>query len=281
MTEHVPRRPTWLCRTCSVEWPCQPARSLLPLECGDNRIGLYRLLGVQLYDAAIDLYQLNPNPGPDPKELYERFLGWVLIGDPVRGSARTSLSGGPLVTSLRANLPADNHPSVLHANHKSPHDGRPVEKPAAGEAADQGRAYAGAPGSFGALVSKLRLSRGWSQQRVAEDLCAVSGLPTVTRNEVSRWERQQRIPGDFWLGHLATVLKCPVGQLEAAAAVARTNPRSEAPGSRADSEVVRARRALFDLAHRWLADSTDPLIDPADPPPDARAGRGIGRAGAG
>lgn len=41
--------------------------------------------------------------------------------------------------------------------------------------------------SFGAVLTRIRLARGWSQLRVAERLCAASGVATVTRNELSRW----------------------------------------------------------------------------------------------
>ncbi len=226
MTAHLPRRPTWLCRTCSVEWPCQIARSLLPLDHDNNQIALYRFLGTQFSDAAIDLYQLHPNPGPDPRELYERFLGWVLTGESGRRASSSSPSAGPVVPSLRPHLPANNGPKIRHPDHEPPNGRRRTGQPAADNPAQAYRAYAGRPRPFGALMSELRLRRGWSQQRMAEDLCAVSGLPTVTRHEVSRWERQQRIPGPFWLGHLAIVLKCPAGQLATAATAARrTNSR--------------------------------------------------------
>jgi len=71
------------------------------------------------------------------------------------------------------------------------------------------------------LLSRIRLARGWSQLRVAELLCAASSSPTVTRNEVSRWEREERIPSAFWLGWLALVFDAPAGDLNAAAARAR------------------------------------------------------------
>ena len=54
-------------------------------------------------------------------------------------------------------------------------------------------------GSFGPLLAHLRVRRGWSQLRLAEQLCAASSVPTVSRHEISRWERQERVPGDFWL----------------------------------------------------------------------------------
>jgi transcriptional regulator with XRE-family HTH domain len=75
--------------------------------------------------------------------------------------------------------------------------------------------------SIGALLSRVRMEQGKSQLRVAELLCAASGLATITRHEISRWEREERIPGGSWLRWLAVVLDTPLDELERAAAVAR------------------------------------------------------------
>lgn len=73
----------------------------------------------------------------------------------------------------------------------------------------------------GRLVARLRVSSGLSQPRLAERLAVTSGVTTVTRHEVSRWERGERIPSTFWLRHLAAVLDCELDTLEAAVAAAR------------------------------------------------------------
>src|SRR5689334_16973007 len=75
--------------------------------------------------------------------------------------------------------------------------------------------------SIGAMLSRVRLEQGKSQLRVAELLCAASGLATITRHEISRWEREERIPGSTWLRWLAVVLDCSLDDLERAATVAR------------------------------------------------------------
>ncbi|GHJ44990.1 hypothetical protein Cs7R123_23320 [Catellatospora sp. TT07R-123] len=62
------------------------------------------------------------------------------------------------------------------------------------------------PSSLGRLIAQQRRLRGYSQARLAELLCAAAGSPTVTRHEVSRWERGERLPGVQWLGWLAHVL---------------------------------------------------------------------------
>ncbi|WP_236648670.1 helix-turn-helix domain-containing protein, partial [Micromonospora sicca] len=106
------------------------------------------------------------------------------------------------------------------------------------------------PRLLGPLLAELRLARRWSQQRIAAELCAASGVPTLTRHEVSRWERQLRLPGDFWLNWLAVVLDVPGELLTEAAARSRTRGGTAAT-ARGGS---RSRAALLALAQRWLAD---------------------------
>ncbi|WP_406071737.1 helix-turn-helix domain-containing protein [Micromonospora sp. NBC_01638] len=88
------------------------------------------------------------------------------------------------------------------------------------------------PTQLGPLLARRRLARGWSQQRAAAELCAAAGVPTLSRHEVSRWERQRRVPGGFWLGWLAVVLDVPLVALaEAAAATCRAgSTRATGPG---------------------------------------------------
>lgn len=80
--------------------------------------------------------------------------------------------------------------------------------------------------TVGTLLARIRAERGISQLRLAEQLCAASGSPTITRHEVSRWEREDRVPNGYWRGWLAAVLELPLGQVERAAAAARHRRRS-------------------------------------------------------
>lgn len=83
-------------------------------------------------------------------------------------------------------------------------------------------------GALGAMLTEARHERGLSQSRLADRLCASAGTPTITRNEISRWERGERVPSGFWLGWLAMVLDLPVERLErAAAATRRQRPARE------------------------------------------------------
>ncbi|GIF55161.1 helix-turn-helix domain-containing protein [Asanoa iriomotensis] len=137
---------------------------------------------------------------------------------------------------------------------------------------------AGPRPSFGPYVAQLRLRRGWSQLRLAEQLCAASGSPTVTRHEISRWEREERLPADFWLGWLAVVLDVPADGLADAAERSRVRHRLVAPGrdgpGRAESRD-RVGLDLLGLAHTWLTSDETPLIGPprSVPPAGDRAAR--------
>ncbi|MBB5869413.1 transcriptional regulator with XRE-family HTH domain [Allocatelliglobosispora scoriae] len=71
------------------------------------------------------------------------------------------------------------------------------------------------------LLTLLRQSRGLSQLRLAELLCAASGTPTLSRHEISRWERGERVPGPHWLSWLAIVLEVPPEVLERSARISR------------------------------------------------------------
>ncbi|MFY1616801.1 helix-turn-helix domain-containing protein [Micromonospora sp. WMMD736] len=93
---------------------------------------------------------------------------------------------------------------------------------------------------LGPLLVRHRLARGWSQRRTAAELCAAAGVATLSRHEVSRWERQRRVPGGFWLGWLAVVLDVPPMVLaEAAARTRRTGPPAAGGSGRRGATAVR------------------------------------------
>jgi transcriptional regulator with XRE-family HTH domain len=68
--------------------------------------------------------------------------------------------------------------------------------------------------SIGEMIAGLRSGLGWSQGRLAEELGRISGHPSMTREYVSRLERGRKIPGPFWIGHLAALLQVPRWALE-------------------------------------------------------------------
>jgi transcriptional regulator with XRE-family HTH domain len=66
----------------------------------------------------------------------------------------------------------------------------------------------------GDVIRELREARGWSQSRLADELCAVSGT-NITREYISRrWESNTNFPSPFWLAHLAAVLDVPLSLFE-------------------------------------------------------------------
>lgn len=75
--------------------------------------------------------------------------------------------------------------------------------------------------TIGTLIARVRGEMGISQLRLAERVCASAGLATVTRHEISRWEREERIPSGFWLSWLAVALDVPIELLERGCAAAR------------------------------------------------------------
>ncbi len=79
MISHTPLRPLWCCRACAAPWPCGPARLALLREYAQDRVVLLIHLGGLLHEAAGHLHTLDPDDEPDPKRLFDRFLGWALI----------------------------------------------------------------------------------------------------------------------------------------------------------------------------------------------------------
>ena len=74
---------------------------------------------------------------------------------------------------------------------------------------------------LGSLLLRARRTQGRSQQRLAQELCQVAGTATVSRHEISRWEREERIPSSYWLAWLGVVLGRPAAELERATAHTR------------------------------------------------------------
>ena len=100
----------------------------------------------------------------------------------------------------------------------------------------------GPPTGLGPLLLRTRRAQARSQQRLAEQLCAVAATFTVSRHEVSRWERGERIPSPYWLAWLGVVLDLPLTDLERAAAVTRDRRvRSAAPATAAAALPASAR----------------------------------------
>ncbi|WP_431885786.1 helix-turn-helix domain-containing protein [Micromonospora wenchangensis] len=137
------------------------------------------------------------------------------------------------------------------------------------------------PRPLGPLITQLRLARGWSQRRLADELCAAAGTATLTRHEVSRWERSVRVPGDRWRRQLAVVLDAPIGPpaRRAAPHPARRAGKA-APGPTGRAARGRAeRRPQGPVRHRSDGGPARCRAPPASRPagrPDRPAGPGRG-----
>lgn len=107
----------------------------------------------------------------------------------------------------------------------------------------------------GRVLAEYRSRAGLTQAELADRLCRVK--PTLTRNDISRWERGVRLPGKYWLPRVVQVLELPEQARTAIASVVwRT--RAGSPSSRSMSlpecrwhaaSFTAFRRRL--CAHSW------------------------------
>ncbi|MFD9075462.1 helix-turn-helix transcriptional regulator [Streptomyces lasiicapitis] len=91
--------------------------------------------------------------------------------------------------------------------------------------------------NFGVYLAGLRRAAGKSQRQLAALLCDVSGTQSVTRTEVSRWERGRRVP-EVWLPWLAQLFAVPLQEMEQAAAYARGDEWARLPGPAASLSAL-------------------------------------------
>ncbi|WP_326829573.1 helix-turn-helix domain-containing protein [Streptosporangium sp. NBC_01810] len=142
------------------------------------------------------------------------------------------------------------------------------------------------------LIKQSRQAKGLTQASLADRLARASGQSTITRNEVSRWERGKRLPL-AWLPWLSIVLDLPLAVLDQAVVLSRAkrlgvtppsmngdrltlfsdgwtreNNDAMAAGLVAESEAMSEESALR-VAHEWL------IVEPPQLH-EIRAGRRIG-----
>ena len=67
-----------------------------------------------------------------------------------------------------------------------------------------------------ALIPQARREQGLTQRALADLLCEISQNDSVTREEVSRWERGKRIPGPYWRAWISEALDVPHAALDRA-----------------------------------------------------------------
>ena len=78
-----------------------------------------------------------------------------------------------------------------------------------------------------ALIPQARREHGLTQRALADLLCEISQNDSVTREEVSRWERGKRIPGPYWRAWISAALDVPHAEVDRAAVVEREYRRTK------------------------------------------------------
>ncbi|SER64045.1 Helix-turn-helix domain-containing protein [Lentzea xinjiangensis] len=76
------------------------------------------------------------------------------------------------------------------------------------------------------LIPQARREQGLTQRDLADLLCEISQNDSVTREEVSRWERGKRIPGPYWRAWISAALDVPHAEIDRAAVVERESRRT-------------------------------------------------------
>lgn len=97
--------------------------------------------------------------------------------------------------------------------------------------------------SIGELLRTLRGGTGRSQADQAAVLSELSGQ-AITRNEISRWESEKRLPTPFWQQHLAASFGVEVARIKRAVSSARAKRRKERVGGVQRREFIGAMAAL-------------------------------------
>ncbi|MEV7680950.1 XRE family transcriptional regulator [Streptomyces sp. NPDC088341] len=89
---------------------------------------------------------------------------------------------------------------------------------------------------IGALLVQLRTTRGWTQQRVADEYNALEGRAAKTGKEIGRYEREARIPVPYTRKYLAQVLGVDVAVLDRAVAFSKN--RRDGAGTSGTSQEL-------------------------------------------
>ncbi|MFI9452730.1 helix-turn-helix domain-containing protein [Amycolatopsis sp. NPDC052450] len=97
--------------------------------------------------------------------------------------------------------------------------------------------------SIGELLRTLREDTGRSQTDQAAVLSELSGQ-AISRNEVSRWEAERRLPTPFWQEYLAASFGVEGNMIKRAVSTARAKRRKERTGGVQRREFIGAIAAL-------------------------------------
>ncbi|MFD3580989.1 helix-turn-helix transcriptional regulator [Streptomyces sp. NPDC058683] len=97
---------------------------------------------------------------------------------------------------------------------------------------------------FAELLLRLRKEAGRTQEQQADAINAVSGRDTVTRREISRYERFENVPTDHTLGQIAVACGVSFEDLRREAKAARARKRKGYARDEEDQEDVKRRTLL-------------------------------------
>jgi hypothetical protein len=95
-----------------------------------------------------------------------------------------------------------------------------------------------------------------SQSELASELNRAAQRDSLTRHEVSRWERGEVVPGRYWRDHLCAVLAMPVSSLRTAIRDGNSASPGEQdlPGSPNEADYVLARAELVERLQLTFVD---------------------------
>ncbi|MFC8246939.1 helix-turn-helix transcriptional regulator [Streptomyces chartreusis] len=104
------------------------------------------------------------------------------------------------------------------------------------------------PDPFAELLLRLREDAGRTQEQQAEAINAVSGRDTMTRREISRYEKFENVPTNHTLAHIAVACGVPFDELPREAKAARARRRRGNVRDEEDQDDVKRRKLLGSAA---------------------------------
>lgn len=116
---------------------------------------------------------------------------------------------------------------------------------------------------IGELIARRRGDLSLSQDDLAARLVEVSGRTTLDREIISRWEREKRVPGPMWLGHLAEALETTLTELRSSVQFTKRLRRSlQEPFDQGLSLLLSAdeEKELEETAGRVSVDTIEKLL---------------------
>ncbi|MFD4554872.1 helix-turn-helix transcriptional regulator [Streptomyces sp. NPDC058469] len=101
---------------------------------------------------------------------------------------------------------------------------------------------------FAELLLRLRREAGRTQEQQADAINAASGRETVTRREITRYEKSENIPTNHTLAHIAVATGVPFDELLREAKAARARRRRGNVREEEDQDDVKRRTLLGSAA---------------------------------